>query len=452
MRQRGQMKLGVFFHPTGHHVASWRHPDADADAAVNFRHYVAITQLAEAAKLDFVFLADNNCVRLGNPDVIRRSAQYIAGFEPITLLSALSAVTTRVGLVATASTSYNEPYHVARKFASLDQISGGRAGWNVVTSAFAEEALNFNRDAHYGHEERYERAHEFCHVVKALWDSWEDDAFLRDKKSGVFLHYEKMRPLNHNGKHFKVAGPLNVPRSPQGHPVVVQAGASKDGIDLASEFAEAVFTNHFEIDGAKSFYAELKGRLPRYGRNPDHLKIMPGLSVIVGRTAAEAEEKYQALQEMVDPLVARELLSLVLGGVDLSQVPFDGPLPLDIKPSSTSGTLSGFENWVALARRENLTIRQLAERAVQSRGKGMVKGSPQQVADHIQQWFEEGACDGFNIMPPYLPGGFKDFVSLVVPELQRRGLFRTEYEGHTLREHLGLPRPENRYVLQRTVA
>jgi FMN-dependent oxidoreductase (nitrilotriacetate monooxygenase family) len=452
MAQNAHMKLGVFFHPTGHHVASWRHPEAQADAGVNFRHYVEIAQLAEAGRLDFVFLADNACVRVGHPEVIKRSAQYIAVFEPITLLSALAAVTDKIGLIATASTSYNEPYHVARKFASLDHISGGRAGWNVVTSAFAEESLNFGREAHYGHAERYERAREFAGVVQGLWDSWEDDAFVRNKESGLFFDPEKLHALNHKGKHFKVAGPLNTPRSPQGYPVMVQAGASNDGMDLGAQFAEVVFSNHFDINDAKAFYSALKGRLARYGRQPNDMKIMPGLSVIVGRTVEDAEEKYNTLQGLVHPIVARELLSMVLGGVDLSQVPFDGLLPDDIKPNDKSGTLSGFENWVALARRENLTIRELANRAVHSRGKGMVKGTPEQIVDQMQEWFEGGACDGFNIMPPYLPGGMKDFVELIVPELQRRGLLRREYEGTTLRDHLGLARRENRYVAPQAVS
>jgi alkanesulfonate monooxygenase len=446
MREGEKLRLGAFFNPTGHHVASWRHPQADADANVNFQHYADIARLAETGKFDLIFLADNISVRTGHPEVIKRSAQYIAGFEPLTLLSALSAVTKNIGLVATASTSFNEPYHVARKFASLDHLSNGRAGWNIVTSGFEDEARNFNRDHHFGHAERYDRAHEFCRVVQGLWDSWEDEAFVRDRKSGVYFDPTQLHALNHKGKHFQVAGPLNVPRSPQGYPVMVQAGASADGLELGAAFAEVIFTNHFDIESAKTYYRQIRDRAASIGRDPAQVKVLPGLSVIVAPTAAEAEEKFEHLQSMVDPLVARELLSLVLGGADLSSVPFDGPLPSDLKPTLTNGTVSGFNNWVGLAKRENLTVRQLAYRAISARGKSVVKGSPADVADYMQNWFESHACDGFNIMPPYLPGGLKDFVDLVVPELQRRGLFRREYEGATLRENLGLRRPPNRHT------
>jgi len=446
MRRGEKLRLGAFFNPTGHHVASWRHPDAAADANVNFQHYVEIASLAEAGKFDLIFLADNISVRTGNPEVIKRSAQYIAGFEPLTLLSALSTVTKRIGLVATASTSFNEPYHVARKFASLDHISNGRAGWNVVTSGFEDEARNFNRDTHFNHAERYHRAHEFCRVVQGLWDSWDDDAFLRDRKSGIYFDPTRLHKLDHKGEHFKVAGPLNVPRSPQGYPVMVQAGASADGLELGAAFAEVIFSNHFEIEASKAYYKQIRDRAASLGRDPAGIKVLPGLSVIVGRTTEEANAKFETLQSMVDPIVARELLSLVLGGVDLSKANFDEQLPNDLKPNPKNGTLSGFDNWVSLARRENLTIRQLAYRAISARGKSFVVGSPQEVADHMERWFSEHACDGFNIMPPYLPGGLHDFVELVVPELHRRGIFRTEYEGTTLRENLGLKRPVNRHA------
>lgn len=446
------MKMGAFFNPTGHHVASWRHPDAAADAGVNFDHYVEIAQMAERGKFDLIFLADGLNVRSGNPEVIKRSAQYVANFEPLTLLSALSVVTNQIGLIATASTTYNEPYHVARKFASLDHLSGGRAGWNIVTSASEGEAQNFSRERHLEHGERYARAHEFCQIVQGLWDSWEDDAFLRNKESGIFTDLAKQHPLGHRGEFFKIAGPLNVPRSPQGYPVMVQAGASSDGIELGAEFAEVIFSNHFELESAKSYYSDLKGRAAAHGRPPHHISILPGLSVIVGQTAEDAENKFQVLQSMVDPVVARELLSLVLGGADLSQIDFDGPLPSDLRPSSTSGTVSGFNNWVGVARRENLTVRQLAYRVVGARGKSVIRGTPKQIVDFMQGWFEEHACDGFNIMPSHLPGGLRDFVTMVIPELQERGLFRHEYEGNTLRENLGLPRPVNRHLRNRMAA
>src|SRR5215813_10378531 len=439
MSTKGQLRLGAFFNPTGHHVAAWRHPDAQADAGINFKHYVEITQAAERAKFDLVFFADNVCVRDANMEALSRSAQYIANFEPLTLLAALSAVTSRIGLVATASTSYNEPFHVARKFASLDHLSGGRAGWNLVTSGMAAEAYNFNRDAHYEHGERYERAREFAQVVVGLWDSWDDDAFQRDKTAGIFFDPDKLHRLDHKGETFSVRGPLKVPRTPQGRPVIVQAGGSDDMIAVAAEFAEVIFCAPLTLEQAKTFYAKIKGRLVEHGRAPDAMKIMPGLSVIVGRTEAEANEKYEELQSLIHPVVAREILSTVLGGVDLTSYPFDGPLPDNLPMSNASQ--STFHNVRDMARKENLTMRVAGARA-----KSVVRGSPQQVADHMEQWFREDGCDGFNIMPPYLPGGLDDFVELVVPELRRRGLFRSEYESHTLREHLGLKRPVSRYV------
>jgi FMN-dependent oxidoreductase (nitrilotriacetate monooxygenase family) len=444
MSTKGQMRLGAFFNPTGHHVASWRHPRAQADAGINFQHYAEITCTAERAKFDLVFFADNICVREANMEALSRSAQYIANFEPLTLLAALSAVTTHIGLVATASTSYNEPYHVARKFASIDHLSGGRAGWNLVTSGMAEEAQNFNRDAHYQHGERYERAREFAEVVVGLWDSWDDDAFVRDKQAGLFFHPDKLHRLNHKGENFSVRGPLNVPRPPQGHPVIVQAGGSDDMIAVAAEFAEVVFCAPLTLDQAQAFYRKIKGRLAEHGRTPDAMKIMPGLSVIVGRTEAEANEKYEELQALIHPIVAREILSTVLGGVDLSAYPFDGSLPENLPMSNASR--STFENVRDMARKENLSIREVAMRVAGARAKAVVRGSPQQVADRMEEWFCKDGCDGFNIMPPYLPGGLDDFVELVIPELQRRSLFRTEYESRTLRGHLGLARPVSRYA------
>jgi len=444
MSGQGQMRLGAFFNPTGHHVASWRHPRAQADAGINFAHYLEIARTAERAKFDLVFLADNICVRDANMEAVSRSAQYIANFEPITLLSALSALTSRIGLVATASTSYNEPYHVARKFASLDHLSGGRAGWNLVTSGMEAEALNFNRDAHYQHGERYDRAREFAEVVVGLWDSWDDDAFLRDKESGRFFDPAKLHRLNHKGEHFSVRGPLNVPRTPQGRPVIVQAGGSDDMIAVAAEFAEVIFCAPLNLEQARSFYAAIKGKLASHGRAPDEMKIMPGLSAVVGRSEAEAEERYEYLQSLIHPIVAREILSTVLGGVDLSPYPFDGPLPENLPLSNASR--STFANVTDMARKENLTMRQVAMRVAGARAKAVIRGSPVQVADIMEEWFKKAGCDGFNVMPPFLPGGLDDFVELVIPELQRRGLFRREYEGKTLRENLGLRRPVSRHA------
>jgi alkanesulfonate monooxygenase len=377
-------------------------------------------------------------------EAISRSAQYIANFEPITLLAALSAVTSHIGLVATASTSYNEPFHVARKFASLDHLSGGRAGWNLVTSGMEAEAKNFGREKHYQHGERYERAREFARIVVGLWDSWDDDAFVRDKQSGQFFHPDKMHWLNHKGENFSVRGPLNVPRTPQGRPVIVQAGGSEDMIAVAAEFAEVIFCAPLTLEAAQTFYADLKGRVARYGRDPDQVKIMPGLSVIVGRTEAEAQERYDYLQSLIHPIVAREILSLVLGSIDLSSYPLDGPFPGTLPKSNASQ--STYQYVVDMARNEKLTMKEVALRVAGARGKAVVRGSPQQIADHMEEWFRQDGCDGFNLMPPFLPGGLDDFVDLVLPELRRRGLFRTEYEGRTLREHLGLARPLSRYA------
>jgi alkanesulfonate monooxygenase len=443
-RPKSQLRLGAFFNPTGHHVASWRHPKAQADAGINFKHYVEIARTAERAKFDMIFFADNIGVREAKMEALSRSAQYIANFEPITLISALAPMTSRIGLTCTASTSYNEPFHVARKFASLDHISGGRAGWNLVTSGMEVEARNFNRDKHYGHGERYERANEFAEVVTALWDSWDDDAFPRDKESGQFFIPEKMHFLNHKGKHFQVAGPLNIPRPPQGRPVIVQAGTSDDGMDVAARFAEVIFSANLTIDTCQKYFNDVKTRAAdKFGRNPDHLKVMPGLSVYVGRTEAEASEKYDYQNSLMHPIVAREILSTVLGGVDLSSYDFDGPLP-DLPRGNSSH--STFEYVTGLAKRDKLTMRQIAQVVAGARAKLVVKGTPKQVVDMMEEWYVEEAADGFNVMPPYLPGGLDDFVELVIPEMQRRGLFRTEYTGRTLREHLGLPRPPSRYA------
>jgi alkanesulfonate monooxygenase len=436
------MRLGAFLGggaTTGAHAASWRHPDARADAGINFPHFIEISRTAERGKFDFVFIADNLAVREAKPEVLSRSAQYIANFEPLTLTAALTAVTERVGFVATASTSYSEPYNLARTFASIDHISAGRVGWNIVTSSVNAAARNFGLDQVREHGVRYDRAREFTRIVRGLWDSWADDAFVRDKASGIFFDPAKVRPLDHRGEHFSVAGPLNVPRPPQGHPVLVQAGASDDGREFAAEFAEAVFTNHPTLEAAQEYYADVKRRAQRFGRTPESMVIMPGISPFVARTEREANEQYDYLQSLVDPIVGLEMLTMLLG-TDLSPYPLDGPLPELERPRS--GSFSTFENWTSLARRENLTIRELIARTIGARGKSVIVGSTAQVADHMQQWFENGAADGFNIMPPFLPGALNDFVDLVIPELQERGLFRTAYTGTTLREHLGLARPE----------
>ncbi|MGF6642804.1 LLM class flavin-dependent oxidoreductase [Paraburkholderia sp. GAS82] len=445
MTQRtGQLRLGAFLYPSGHHIAAWRHPEAQADAGVNFRHYVKLAQAAEAAKFDLVFLADGVGTRGDNVEFLSRTAHsYVAQFEPITLLSALAAVTEHVGLVATASTSFNEPYHVARKFASLDHISGGRAGWNLVTSSNEHEAKNFNRDKHFEHAERYERAIEFAEVVEGLWDSWEDDAFLRDKDQGRFFDPERRHVLDHKGRFFQVRGPLNVARSPQGHPVVVQAGSSEAGRDLAARTAEVIFTAQQTLEDAIDFYSDVKGRLAQYGRHPDDLKIMPGVFPIVGRSESEAREKFEQLQALIDPKVGLALVSGLTGGFDLSGYPLDGPIPeLPETNASKSRQLLTLE----LARRENLTIRQLYLRVAGARGHWQLVGTPAQIVDQLEERFVKGGADGYNVMPPVLPAGLDDFVELVIPELRRRGLFRSEYEGRTLRDNLGLRRPVNRHA------
>ncbi len=441
-RSTRQIKLGAFLMQTGHHIAAWRHPEAQADAPVNFRHYAELARRAEAAKFDAIFLADSVGVRNTDLASLSRTARS-DHFEPLTLLSALAAVTEKIGLIATVSTTYNEPYHVARKFASLDHISGGRSGWNLVTSSGQGEAQNFNLDEHVEHARRYARAAEFHDVVLGLWDSWEDDAFLRDKPSGQYFDPAKLHPLHHRGEHFSVRGPLNVSRSPQGRPVVVQAGASPAGRDLAARTAEVIFVAHQTFDEAQAFYRDIKGRAVAYGRDPDDIKIMPGIFPVIGRTQAEAEDKFARLQDLIHPVVGVQLLSNMIGGFDLSGYPVDGPLP-DLP--ETNGGKSRQQLLIDLARRDNLTIRQLYLRIAGARGHQQVVGTPQSVADQLQQWFEQDGADGFNIMSPWLPGGLDDFIELALPELRRRGLFRSEYEGATLRQHLGLARPPHRAV------
>ena len=438
---RPMMKLNLFINPTGHHQAAWRHPDSQADAGVNLGHYVELAQLAETAKIDAIFLADNQNVRHGDPEAIGRVAQYVANFEPLTLLSALSAVTRHIGLVATASTTFNFPYQVARKFASLDHLSGGRAGWNIVTSAaISREDLNFG-GAPNDPAERYERASEFVEICRGLWDSWDDDAFPRDRPSGIFSDMGKLHVLDHQGKHFSVRGPLNVPRSPQGYPVHVQAGASDAGRDFAARYAEMVFVTPQTLERAQAQYADTKARAAAHGRNSDHIKIMPGLAPVVGRTEAEAREKFEELQSLLTLPVALNILSMRMGGMDLGRFDLDKPFP-EIGPVASPGA----EAMMDRSRLEGLTVRQLAMKTAGSLAGLSLHGSAAEIVDLMEDWFRKGACDGFNLQPAILPGTFRDIVDLVLPELRRRGLFRTEYEGRTLRENLGLPRPASRYA------
>ncbi|AEI45474.1 LLM class flavin-dependent oxidoreductase [Paenibacillus mucilaginosus] len=442
-KSQRQMKLGAFFMIPGHHVAAWRHSEAEAQGVLDFKFYKKLAQTAERGKFDMVFLADGLAVwdRFGTGI----SHTVNARPEPLTLLSALSAVTEHIGLAATVSTTYNEPFHVARKFASLDHLSGGRAAWNVVTSSGENEAHNFSRDSHLLHEKRYERAREFVDVVRALWDSWEDGALLIDKESGLFADKDKVHYVNHKGEAFSVKGPLNIARPPQGHPVVIQAGSSEAGKELAAETAEVIFTAWQTLEEAQKFYSNVKGRMLQYGRTPDELKIMPGVFPIIGRTRAEAEAKAEQLKELIHPTAGVGLLSALIS-YDLTPYPVDGPLPELPDIRDINGGKSRFQLLKDLADREGLTIRGLYQRIAGARGHREILGTPAEIADQLEEWFVNGAADGFNIMPPTLPGGLDDFVELVIPELQRRGLFRTEYEGATLRENLGLARPASRFA------
>lgn len=429
-----QLKLGAFLIGNGHHVAAWRHPAAQLNGNP-FEIYREAAQIAERALFDTIFFADSLAVDEGH---LASGAARLDGLEPLTLLGALAASTQHIGLIATATATYNEPFHIARKFASLDRISNGRAGWNLVTSDNAAEAGNFGRDEHVAHADRYARAREFYDVVTGLWSTWDDDAILADKAGGRYFDPDRVHRLNHRGEHFRVSGPLNVARSPQGRPIIVQAGSSEAGKTLAAQTADVVFTAQPTLAAAQAFYADLKGRLAQYGRKSDDLKIMPGVFPVVGRTEEEAQQKFQQLQDLVDPRAGIALLGRMIGNFDLSGYPVDGPLPE--LPVTESGQRSRQQLFVDLARRENLTIRQLYLRIAGGRGHLTLIGTAKQIADELQAWFEQGAADGFNVMPPVLPTGLEDFATLVVPELQRRGLFRTRYEGATLRDRLGLPR------------
>ncbi len=435
-----QMHLGAFFFGVGHHLAAWRHPDVDASASVTPATLKDWARLAEAAKFDAIFFADNVGMSDGPADIVTRNA-LPHRFDPLLVQAALAGVTERIGLVATVSTSYLPPYHLARKFASLDHLSGGRAGWNLVTSGSDFEARSFGLPQQLAHAQRYEKAHEYVQVVKGLWDSWEDDAFIHDKEANRFFETDKLHRVAFEGKHYNVHGSLQAPRSPQGYPVLVQAGSSDDGQDLAAATAELVFTAQQTVEDARAFYASVKGRLSTYGRTTDSLKILPGISPFVGRTEEEAQEKFEQLQSLIDPVLGVGLLSAFLGNVDLSAYPIDGPFPLGLPV--TEGWKSRQELFEKLAQRGNLTIRQLYEKVATGRGHWTVVGTPKTIADQLEHWFTTDAADGYNILAPTLPHGLKDFAELVIPELQRRGLFRTEYTGSTLREHLGLSRPSH---------
>jgi alkanesulfonate monooxygenase len=434
-----QLHLGAFMRPVGIHTAWWRYPGAYPDANFNLKHLVRFIQTLERGRFDAFFMADHLAV-LNMPMAALRRSGTATSFEPLTLLSALAMVTQHIGLIATGSTTFDEPYHVARRFASLDHISAGRAGWNIVTTSNPDAALNFGLSEHVEHDERYRRAQEFFDVVTGLWDSWADDAWLRDQQSGIFFDSAKLHVLDHKGEQLSVRGPLNIARPVQGWPVIVQAGASDAGRQFAAETAEAIFASSRTIEDGRSFYADMKARVRAAGRRPEHMKILPGALVFVGRTHAEAEEKRKLLDSLVHPDSSLPNLSMRLG-VDASRFDLDAPLP-EIPQSNASQ--SSRDALVALARRDNLTVRQLAQMVGGHGGLQMV-GTPAEIADTMQEWLETDASDGFNIMFPTVPAGLDDFVDMVVPELQRRGLFRREYSGTTLRDHLGLPRPANQF-------
>ena len=439
MTQQRYLHLGAFMRPVSIHTGAWRYPGAHHDANFNFARIKHYAQRLEAAKFDAFFMADHLAV-LNMPRNALKRSHTVTSFEPFTLLSALAAVTERIGLVATASTTFDAPYHIARRFASLDHLSNGRAGWNVVTTANPDAALNFGYDEQMSHDARYVRAREFYDVVTGLWDSFADDAFVRDVETGLFFDPDRMHVLDHDGPSLKVRGPLNIARPVQGWPVIVQAGSSEAGRQLAAETAEAVFAAEPNLAAGQRFYADVKGRMKAAGRDPDHLKILPAAFVVVGETVGDAQAKRAHLDSLVHYDSGIGSLNGMLG-TDVSGYDPDGPLP---EIPETEASKSSRARMVEMARAENLTIRQLAQRAGSYAGLAFV-GTPSTIADGMEEWLLTGGSDGFNVMFPFLPAGLDDFVDLVVPELQRRGLFRREYEGHTLRDHLGLPRPANRF-------
>ena len=438
-----RLHLGAFMRPVGIHTAWWRYPGASSDANFNLKHLIRFAQKLEHGRFDAWFMADHLAV-LNMPMAALKRSATVTSFDPLTLLPALAMVTEHLGLIATASSTFEPAYMIARRFASLDHISGGRAGWNLVTTSNPDAALNFGLTEHMEHGERYRRAREFFDVVTGLWDSWAEDAFIRDVENGIYFDPERMHVLDHKGEFLSVRGPLNIARPIQGWPVIVQAGASDAGRQLAAETAEMIFASGGKLADAQSYYADIRDRAKKAGRDPDHIKILPGCLVVVGDSAEEARQKRALLDSLVHPDSGIASLSIALG-CDASAFDLDGPLP-DIPESNASK--SGRERVIERARRDNLTVRQLAQIAGGYGGLALV-GTPAIIADQMEEWLDGDACDGFNIMFPWVPGGLDDFVDRVVPELQRRNLFRREYEGQTLRENLGLPRPENCFFAKR---
>ncbi|PQZ92901.1 nitrilotriacetate monooxygenase [Arthrobacter sp. MYb227] len=432
------MTLGLLLSPTSSHIAGWRHPDAISNAGAEYKDILATANSAEEAKLDFVFLADELCAPEGDADILSRDP-VIYRFEPLTLLAALAVSTRKIGLVATQTTTYNEPYHIARKFASLDQLSNGRTGWNLVTSYVEAEARNFSQSEHLKYADRYQRAREFLEVATGLWDSWDDDAFILDKESGRYFDPSKMHVLDHHGEHFDVRGPLNVLRPIQGRPVQVQAGSSEDGRALAGAYAEVVFTAQNSLEKALEFTNDVKNRAEQAGRGTGSVKVLAGVQPIIGATMEEAQQKYRQMQELIHPVIGLTRLSQLLG-FDVSVLPLDEPLP-EVIPE-TNSYQSRQKLIVEAARRDNLTIRELYLQVVGAYGHRVVIGTAESVAEELADWFTAGAVDGYILSPTYLPDGFEEFKEQVLPILREKGMFREEYSGDTFREHLGLARPE----------
>ena len=437
MTNQRQLRLGVFLAGTGSNMASWRHPNAVADGAINLDYYRTLTRRAEAAKLDFVFFGDGLYIsEKSHPNFLNR-------FEPLTLLAALAMETSHIGLAATLSTTYSDPFTVARQFASIDHISGGRAGWNVVTSPLEGSALNYGRPEHPAHDLRYRMAHEFLEVTKGLWDSWEDDAFIRDKESGQFFDASKLHRINYQGEFYSVQGPLTISRSRQGRPVLIQAGSSEAGKDFASRHADAVFTGGATMEEAVKFYQDVKARAAEYGRRPEEILILPGCAPIVAETAEQAEERYREIANLVFIDDALNYLGRYFNDMDFTQYDLDQPFP-DLGDFGRNGWESATDRIKKLARDESLTLRQMALRSTTPKPKFI--GTPAQVADTMEAWLEAGAADGFMMNSAVLPDGFNNFVDQVLPLLKERGLFRVEYESDTLHGNLGLAIPQNRFA------
>jgi N-acetyl-S-(2-succino)cysteine monooxygenase len=432
------MKLACFFGPHGEHLAAWRHSAVDETSPSSFAHYLEMAKLAERALLDLILVADVASSSDEPMEVLSRLSN-VEHLDPLVLISALAVTTKHIGLTATASTTYNDPYHVARKIASMDHVSDGRAGWNVVTTQNETDAYNFGHERHAPHADRYARAEEFVDVVTGLWDTWEDDAFVRNKQTGQYFRPDGYHLLRHQGAHFSVRGPLDVPRTPQGRPVIVQAGSSDAGRELSARVADVVFTQQRALDAAQAFYRDVKQRAAKYGRGPGEVVVVLGLMAIVGRTEAEALAKQRELDELIHPAVAMSQLSKLLGGIDLSRYALDEPLPRDLPMGN--GITSRRQSVIDLGEREGLTMLQLALRLSGARAHWTLVGTPTTIVDQMEAWFRAKATDGYLLVSAMLPGSLRDFAEYVVPELQRRDLMRTRYEGRTLRENLGLVRP-----------